>query len=192
MFDDDLTIELDDFDDTVIPVSGKTAEALPLASPTMGGTLPTPVPYKAGLELVSGPGKLFDFSKSTLSPLQQLYIMGYATKGTRVGACQLTGVPYQLVNRWMEGEEFREAFQSAVSIVGDVLEEELMNRAMNGSDKLLLEAVKAAKSEKYNKKQADVNITGTMVHTWADLAKQAAIEANKADVKEAEFEEVKE
>jgi hypothetical protein len=62
--------------------------------------------------------------------------------------------------------------QNAVEIVRDSLEEELLRRAMNGSDRLLLEAVKASKPEKYNKKQADINVNGTMVHTWADLAKQ--------------------
>jgi hypothetical protein len=60
---------------------------------------------------------------------------------------------------------------------------------MNGSDKLLLEAVKASKPEKYNKKQSDVNISGTMVHTWADLAKQAAEPKVVVDTK---YEEVKE
>ena len=38
--------------------------------------------------------KLFDFSKTTLSPVQQLYVIAYATRGTKKGACELAGVPF--------------------------------------------------------------------------------------------------
>lgn len=173
--EDELLIELDDdldltFEDRSVP--GKVAMSLPLTSPTIAPALMT-MDFKAELELTKDAGTLFDFSKTKLTPLQQIYIVGFATKGTRKGACTFAGIPYGVVSKWMENDEFCEALQSSVDVVRDTLEEELLMRAMNGSDKLLLEAVKASKPEKYNKKQSDVNINGTMVHTWADLAKQA-------------------
>lgn len=170
--DDELMIELDDLDLEKPTVGGKIATVLPLSVP-MTPTLPTAIDYRGELELTKDAKALFDFSKTGLSPLQQLYILGFAVRGTRTGACRLAGIPYKVVDKWAENDEFNEALQNAVDTVRDSLEEELLARAMNGSDKLLLEAVKAMKPEKYNKKQADVNINGTMVHTWADLARQA-------------------
>lgn len=118
-------------------------------------------------------GSLFNFAESNLNPLQQLYIVGHALHGTRKGGCLSAGVSYNTVSLWMEDKAFKDMLQVAIDIVRDSLEEELFRRAMNGSDKLLIEAVKAAKPEKYNKKQADFNVNGNMVHTWADLARQA-------------------
>ena len=175
--DDELMIELDDLDiDLPLDapsVPGKMTASLPMVAP-MSATMPPPVYYRGEVELTKDAGALFDFSKTKLSPLQQVYIIGFATRGTRAGACRLANIPYSVVTKWMEIDEFVAALQNAVEVVRDSLEEELMNRAMNGSDRLLLEAVKASKPEKYNKKQSDININGTMVHTWADLARQAA------------------
>lgn len=168
-------IELDDTDlefkdeDTV---PGKVGKALPMVAPALS-SMPVAMDYRGEIELTKGAERLFDFSKTTLSPLQQMYIIGFATRGTKKGACQLAGITYGVVTKWMENEEFSEALQSAVDVVHDSLEEEFLARAMNGSDRLLLEAVKASKPDKYNKKQSEVNVSGTMVHTWADLAKQA-------------------
>lgn len=166
---DDIFFEIDDdFDEDFVEVKRAPAPV------SIGGisTPAEPIDYRGAVELTGDAEKLFDFSNTKLSPIQQLYIIGYATKGTKKGACQLAGVPFYVVNKWMDNEEFSNALQNAVEIVRDSLEEELLRRAMNGSDRLLLEAVKASKPEKYNKKQADINVNGTMVHTWADLAKQ--------------------
>lgn len=174
--DDELYFELDDE-----PVSGKVAKSLPLVTPAsmrpdvMSAASMVTVDYREELKLTAEPESLFDFKDTKLSPIQQMYIMGYAVKGTRKGACQMLNIPYSVVSKWMEDEEFVSALQNAVEIVKDSLEEEVMRRAMNGSDKLLIEAMKACKPEKYNKKQADVNINGTMVHTFADLAKMASV-----------------
>lgn len=188
---EDLLIELDDIDveddeDEVIP--GKVGKSLPLTTPTiaperMPGTM---VMYREEVMLTAEAERLFDFSKTKLSPIQQLAIMGYAQRGTKMGAAKVANVPVATLNKWLENDEFMSALQTAMDMVRDTLEEELMRRAMDGSDKLLLEAIKAAKPEKYNKKQSDVNIHGTMVHTWADLAKQAAVDAPAIP---AEFEE---
>jgi len=166
---DDIFFEIDDdFDEDFVEVKRAPAPV------SIGGisTPAEPIDYRGAVELTGDAEKLFDFSNTKLSPIQQLYIIGYATKGTKKGACQLAGVPFYVVNKWMDNEEFSNALQNAVDIVRDSLEEELLRRAMNGSDRLLLEAVKASKPEKYNKKQSDINVNGTMVHTWADLAKQ--------------------
>jgi hypothetical protein len=166
---DDIFFEIDDdFDEDFVEVKRAPAPV------SIGGisTPAEPIDYRGAVELTGDAEKLFDFSNTKLSPIQQLYIIGYATKGTKKGACQLAGVPFYVVNKWMDNEEFSNALQNAVEIVRASLEEELLRRAMNGSDRLLLEAVKASKPEKYNKKQADINVNGTMVHTWADLAKQ--------------------
>ena len=166
---DDLFLDIDDDEDFGLEI--KSAPA-----PVRIGGVMTPmveaIDYRGAVSLSEGAEKLFDFSKTTLSPVQQLYVIAYATKGTKKGACELAGVPFHVVSKWLDNEEFSEALQNAVDIVRDSLEEELIRRAMNGSDRLLLEAVKASKPEKYNKKQAEVNVNGTMVHTWADLAKQ--------------------
>ncbi len=181
--DDELLIELDDD----FELEGKVKASLPLTSPRIAPPMEA-IPYKDEVELTVGADRLFDFSKTKLSPIQQMYIIGFATRGTKKGACQLAGVTFGVVNKWMESKEFSGALQNAVEIARDALEEELLRRAMNGSDKLLLEAVKASKPDKYNKKQSDVNINGTMVHTWADLAKQAV--AEKAVIVDSEYREV--
>ena len=166
---DDLFLDIDDDEDF-----GLAVKSAPMPVRIGGISTPPiePVDYRGAVELSDDASKLFDFSKTTLSPVQQLYVIAYATRGTKKGACELAGVPFPVVSRWMGDEEFTAALQNAVEIVRDSLEEELIRRAMNGSDRLLLEAVKASKPEKYNKKQADINVNGTMVHTWADLAKQ--------------------
>jgi len=165
---DDLIIEFDEINDTSITEKA----ALPMVTPTIAPA-PVGIDYRKEVELAKEADKLFDFSNTNLSPVQQLYVIGYAVRGTKMGACKLTNVPLSVVNKWMENDEFFNAMQNAVDIVRDVLEEELLARAMSGSDRLLIEALKATNPDKYNKKQSDVTITGTMIHSWADLAKQA-------------------
>lgn len=133
--------------------------------------------YKENFELLKGAKKLFNFDVKKLSPLQQMYIIGYAEKGTKLGACKKARVTYSVVSKWMENPDFVAALQEAVEMVKDVVEEELLQRAMTGSDKLLLEVAKAMSPETYNRRQADVNVKGTVMHTWADLAKQVTIDA---------------
>lgn len=170
---DELLIELDiEDDEEEESIPGKVGASLPLTSPTIA--VPTP-PIDYRMAVTKDADKLFSFAGSKLSPVQQLYIIGLAAKGTRKGACELANVPYSVVNKWMENEEFVESMQNAVEIVRDSLEEELLKRAMEGSDRLLLEAVKASKPEKYNKKQSDINVSGNIIHTWVDLARQASV-----------------
>ncbi len=185
---DDIEFEIDDTDD-IFPV-GKIA-SLPLEPVRPPSLVTTAPPYdlREGVRLVEDAKKLFDFTETKLSPVQQMYIISYATKGTKKGACELSGVSYAVVSRWLENEEFVQALQNAVGLVQDSLEEELIRRAMNGSDKLLVEAIKAHKPEKYQPRtSADINIHGEVVHTWAELAKQAKEELG--EVKDVEFEEV--
>ena len=148
------------------------AVGLPLTSPKTV-SMPAPFPAKRAVELVEEPEKLFDFSSTSLTPQQQLYIISYAVRGTHLGALKMAGVTHNVVQKWMENEEFRNALQAAVDMVKDALEEELFRRAMNGSDKLLLEAVRAAKREKY-RPDKNVSVQGQIVHSWSELAREAA------------------
>lgn len=188
-----------DFDDILLDVDEElfAEKKLPLVTtPSMAKSVATtftkePVDIRESVELVKDADRLFDFTDTTLTPVQQMYIIGYAVRGTKKGACQLAGVTYSVVSRWLKNDEFTGALQDAVELVKDSLEEELIRRAMNGSDRLLIEAIKAANPEKYQPKtQNDININGQVVHSWADLAKQAA-EIKAADVIEIEGEVIK-
>lgn len=171
---DDIFVEMEDLPE------GKFSKGLPLVTvppTTMPSFSTAPYDVRESIKLVEEPEKLFDFSETTLSPVQQMYIIGYATKGTKKGACQLAGIGYGVVDKWLKDKEFAEALQNAVGVVQDSLEEELIRRAMTGSDRLLIEAIKALKPAVYQPKQtADMNINATVVHSWADLAKQASLE----------------
>lgn len=169
---EELEVELDlDTPDTT-----RSTEGLPLTPVRSMPRMPaTSFNVREALELIDEPHELFDFSDTNLSPTQQMYIISYAVRGTRAGASRLAGVPYKVVDEWMKDEEFRVALQNAVDIARDSLEEELLRRAMNGSDRLLLEAVRAAKPERYQKKTtSEHKITGEVVHSWAELAREAS------------------
>jgi hypothetical protein len=190
---DDLEIEVEDVD-MEYPV-GKIAKALPLSHPNS----PTPAPInlptafnaKQALSLIDDPNKLFDFTGTSLSPQQQLYIVSYAVRGTKTGACKMAGVTYGVVDKWMKDKEFSQALQNAVDIVQDSLEEELIRRAKNGSDQLLLAAIKAAKPEKYGAKStSDINVKGQIIHTWAELAQQAVKEESMVETTYEEVEQL--
>lgn len=169
---DEIYLDIEDGD---IP-SGKV-KRLPMVSMSEGVALPVSPMYdvREGLEfMTAADGKvLFDFSESSLNAVQQLAIMGYAMKGTKTGASRIAGVPYRLIEQWLEIPEFKAHLDTAMSLVKDTLEEELFRRAMNGSDKLLLSAIKALKPEIYEPKTQEMNINANVVHSWADLAKQA-------------------
>lgn len=185
---DDIIVEFDDGE--------PDGEALSLEKvPARGVTeakfdFDEPYDVSEGLRLVDEPEKLFAFKEdSTLNAVQKMYIIAYATKGTKKGACEIAGISYGVVKKWLENEEFSEALEDAVSITHDSLEEEMLKRAMNGSDKLLLEALKAMKPEKYQtRSQQNVNVKGEVVHTWADLAQEAAKEAGEM-IEDVEYEE---
>lgn len=173
---------------------GKIAKVLPLSHPNSPPPAPISLPptfnAKQALALIEDPDKLFDFSDTSLNPQQQLYIVSYAVRGTKMGACKLAGVTTAAVDKWLKDKEFSQALQNAVDIVQDSLEEELIRRAMNGSDQLLLAAIKAAKPEKYAPKStSDINVKGQVIHTWAELAQQAVKESNMIETTYEEVEE---
>lgn len=130
---------------------------------------------------VSNAAQLFDFENSSLTAEQQLYIMGYIYYGTKSKASAYCGVPYSITKKWYKNEEFQDCLEAAIDIVGDIMEGEMYRRAMDGSDKLLLEAVRAHKRTKYAPKST-VRHEGEIVHTFADLAKRASIEADYEEV----------
>jgi len=174
-FDEILVDDTFDVDDDEEELEFKPLKPLPVA-PVGAMSMGAPYPMRSALELVSNPSPLFDFSKTKLSPQQQMYIMQYAVKGTKMGACTGAGVPYLVATKWNDDPEFCSALAEAMAMAQDALEEELIRRAMNGSDKLMIEAIRASKPEKYARKDTkDVNIHGTVVHTWSELASQAKI-----------------
>lgn len=129
------------------------------------------LPMAVGLKTLSDVKSLFDFSGSHLTPVQQIYVMAFATRGTRAEACQVAECTYRQVDKWMEDGEFRWHLDNAVSVVADRLEGELIRRAMDGSDRLLIRAMEAARPEKYARViKGDVSV----VHSWAELARQVA------------------
>lgn len=132
--------------------------------------------------IVSSANELFDFSKTSLSAIQQLYIMAFAIKGTRKEACAIAGCTYRQVDEWAKDDEFAIALQDAIDIVTDTLESELLKRAMDGSDKLLIKAIEARKPD-YSPRQ---NINANVALSWADLARQVSV----APVETLEEEEV--
>lgn len=188
-FDEILVDELEEMDEELFD---EELEATPSVSPMMAVTT-SPFPTRQAVELVESPEKLFDFSKTKLNVQQQMYILQYAVRGTRLGACQGAGVPYSVVEKWNKDEEFTTALSSALEMAKDALEAEFLRRAMQGSDKLMIEAVRAQLPEKYGRRESrDVNVRGTVVHTWSDLAMQAKQleDSSSASVIEVTFEEV--
>ena len=168
-YEEDLEIDLDD-----VPVLTKGAVVPAREKLKMTDILTDPGKAPVGLSVATvvkhaDVERLFDFKKTRLTAAQQLYIMCYSLKGTKRGACQLADCSYKQVADWMRDEEFVDALGNAVEMVGDTLEGELIRRAMDGSDKLLLRAIEAHKPEKYNQK---INIDARVVHSWADLARQ--------------------
>lgn len=133
--------------------------------------------------------RMFDFRGSKLSTLQQVYILAFATRGTRAEACKVAEVTYAMVDKWMEDAEFAERLSDAVAIVGDRLEAELFRRAMDGSDKLLLRAMEANRPEKYAPKQT---INASVTHSWAELARQASEVLSAPALSTSTYEEVEE
>lgn len=186
----DLELDMDIVDDFAEPEPVKTLPLKKFTEPKSDEPIiPPPTPTASYEAHYGDVVKLFDFEGTKLSPLQKVYIMAFAAKGTKTGACRVSGIPIARVEKWSEDEEFCRVLSGAVDVMRDTLEEELIRRAMAGSDKLLLEAVRASHPEKYNRRQTDVNVNAHMVHTWADLAKEATV-ATPKEVIEASYEKV--
>ena len=75
------------------------------------------------------------------------------------------------MDEWAKDDEFAIALQDAIDIVTDTLESELLKRAMEGSDKLLIKAIEARKPD-YSPRQ---NINANVALSWADLARQVSV-----------------
>lgn len=175
--DDTPEIEIEIEIEAPVRTASRSLPGIPVVSAPPLPVAPTSI--KGAVATAGGSMKdLFDFKGSKLTPLQQAYIMHYAACGIKKQAAEMSGVPYNVISRWMDNEEFVFALQCAVDISTDTLEEELVRRALAGSDKLLIEAVKARKKEYQPQSSRSINIKGEIVHSWADLAKQAAIEAD--------------
>ena len=122
--------------------------------------------------LIKDASPLFDFSSTNLNPLQQMYIVQFALKGTKTGAARASGVSYGTVTSWLENDyEFSSHLEMVTNMITEALEEELFKRALDGSDKLLLEALRS-RDKRYQSKK-DVNVRGGIEHThsWTDLLK---------------------
>lgn len=120
---------------------------------------------------------------------QRMFILALASFGTESRACMEARVTKDQIREWKKDPKFAVAVERASHVVADMLEEELLRRALGGSDKLLVEAVRAHKPDKYSPRtSADINVKGAVVHSWADLAK-AAMTGTIEDVDYTEVEE---
>ncbi len=181
---DEVFVDLPPVEEEPTPkVSPKIGPALAVKTPTelAKESLPSPIPLRDEMTLIEDGGKLFDFSGTSLSPIQQMYIVAYLARGTKASACQVAGVSLNTVNKWMKNKEFREALQEATEAVVDVLEQEAIRRALHGSDRLLEKMLKAYRPDKYGDK-SETKVTGEIVHSWADLAQKASIDAEYEEV----------
>lgn len=75
---------------------------------------------------------------------------------------------------WMDTDpDYVEAFAQAQAMVGDMLEEEAIRRAMEFSDTLLIFALKAHKPDKYREQsKTDVNVTVRLESSISDGMKR--------------------
>lgn len=166
---DELIMDLDD-----IPLDVVDEPRLELIDMMEGKAITLPMhDLRKMVTLAKDADKLFDFTSSGLTPTQQMYIIAYATRGTKSSALKVAGVPYSVVSKWEQDKVFNEYFNMAMEATKDALEEEMLRRAMNGSDKLLIEAMKAMRPDKYNRRMSEVSVNAHVVHSWAELAKAA-------------------
>ena len=104
--------DFDALDDIEVDMPETTYEeeerphVLPLVSVGEEIGMPEPIDVRKAVRLIDDPHKLFDFKKTKLNPLQQLYIVEFAVKGTKSGAAVAAGVPIATVNTWMKDEAF--------------------------------------------------------------------------------------
>jgi hypothetical protein len=127
---------------------------------------------------------------TSLTPVQQLAIMAFAARGTVRSACDIAGCTPREFKEWQNSDkEFITELSLAMGCVADTLEQEAIKRAMDGSDKLMLKMLEGWRPERYAPKTvANLNVSGSVVHSWQELALQAE-KAVDVEYKEAENEE---
>ena len=112
----------------------------------------------------------------TIAQRQAIALKAFVELGTETGACQLLGLSRSAWHKWTARyERFREAADEAFQTVGDLLEQEAIRRAYDGSDLLLIFCLKAYKPEKYRERyQADLNVDSAAIRSFFERAVAAA------------------
>lgn len=83
-------------------------------------------------------------------PKKREFLGAFAVTGTIAGACRTTGIDRQTVHNWKRKDPaFVEAFEEAKEVAIEHLENVARERAVAGSDVLLIFLLKAARPEVY-------------------------------------------
>lgn len=115
--------------------------------------------------------------ESGMTAPQRAFIAAYPTYRTITSTCNELGIGITTVRGWEElNPSFKRAFEEAKEAVGDLVEAEMLNRAMAGksamSDTLLIFATKRFKPE--YREQIAVKHSGAVLNATLDLATLAA------------------
>ncbi len=108
----------------------------------------------------------------TLAKRQAIALKAFVELGTETGACQLLGLSRSAWHKWTARyERFREAADEAFQTVGDLLEQEAIRRAYDGSDLLLIYLLNGYKPEKFRERQeTNINVNSDAIRRFFDRA----------------------
>jgi hypothetical protein len=142
-----------------------------------GVLLPKGLPLETAVVFIDSAQALFDLSEFDFH--QQLFLAMYIRYGNKTSACLASATDPRIVRNWEGTKHFAEISYSIRECIADALESEAYKRAMDGSDRLLEVALKAAKPEKYADKKMIAKKTDITINSWAELAKKVAEETNE-------------
>ena len=108
----------------------------------------------------------------TLAKRQAIALKAFVELGTETGACQLLGLSRSAWHKWTARyEKFREAADQAFQTVGDLLEQEAIRRAYDGSDLLLIYLLNGYKPEKFRERQeTNINVNSDAIRKFFERA----------------------
>lgn len=99
---------------------------------------------------------------TTLSRAREVFIATLAKTGQVTLSAKAAKIDRVTAYAWRKkNEEFALAWNRALDLAGDMLEDEAVNRAMNGSDGLLTLLLKAHKPERF-RERSEVQLTGSL------------------------------
>ncbi len=108
----------------------------------------------------------------TLAQRQAIALKAFVELGTETGACQLLGLSRSAWHKWTARyEKFREAADEAFQTVGDLLEQEAIRRAYDGSDLLLIYLLNGYKPGKFRERQeTNINVNSDAIRKFFERA----------------------
>lgn len=168
----DLSVLDVELDSDLLPVVNNDleAEAQRLAKHMAGGD--------DVKELVSRAGSVFNFDGVELEPEQKLFLVALTAKGTISGACRAVGVSYHTVQKWKKDPKFLDFMEQATEVIADTLEEAAYQRALEGSDRLLIMLLRALRPRKYaDRKEVSGPEGGPVAVDFVTLVQRASEDA---------------